>query len=93
MSKMTNDTTRREIVDGLNQFADTFEKAAAVYDTIAASPTMQTLRRQSEPAATFAPKFDVNSPAFAPSRQAGRYVRELERLANAKPTRWEPPKL
>jgi hypothetical protein len=84
------DPTRRVVAD-LYRLVYTCERAAAIYDSIAASPTMQTLRRQTEPAATFSPKFDVNSPAFAPSRQAGRYVCQLERLAALKPTQWEPP--
>lgn len=85
---MVSDAERREIVDGLNQFADTLEKIAATYDTISALPSMQKTR-QAEQAAKLAPKPDANSPAFAPFRQAGRYARELERLAEQKPTRWE----
>lgn len=82
---------RRDIVDGLNQFADTLEQAAATWDKIAGSPMMQTLRRQAEQAAKHAPTFNENSPAFAPPLRAGPYVRDLERLAESKPTHWEPP--
>jgi hypothetical protein len=57
-------------------------------DQIAASPTMQALRRHAEQSETFAPRLDPNSPAVTP--QAGRHVRELERLAKSKPTSWSP---
>ncbi len=39
---MTNDATRREVVNGLNQFADTLEKIAATYDAISALPCVPT---------------------------------------------------
>ncbi|MDE2068860.1 MAG: hypothetical protein KGK01_04255 [Bradyrhizobium sp.] len=88
---MTIDITRREIVDDLNRLANTLEKTAQTYENISALPIVQ-LMRQAEQAEKFAPKFNLNSPAFAIFRHAERYGRDLERLAESKPTRWKPPK-
>jgi|tagenome__1003787_1003787.scaffolds.fasta_scaffold17890614_1 hypothetical protein len=87
---MTNNTTRREIVDGLNRLSHTFERAAAIYVQIAASPTMRVLRRQAEQAVKLAPRLDENRATMRGFRAAEPFVRDLERLAMSKPTRWSP---
>jgi hypothetical protein len=83
--------SKAEIVAGLNQFADTLEKIGATYEASNGLPSVQLLR-QAKQVANLAPKLDASSPAVAARKQAGRYARELERLSELKPTRWEPPK-